>query len=792
MKKFSTVLMVLALVLAAIGCKSPGGGEPKVITLSVKDGNTAVAENDTITISVGEKKTLTAEAVGATSFAWQSGTVAKAAFVTGSGTAATFAGTPATIEGIAEGTSQITVTASDGTVAATRKFTVNVTEAPPAPGSLVLAVGSGNVGTWEGTTLTISQDDNLTLTATGTVDGDTVTLTSTEWEVTGDADVVEINETTGAVTVLKRGTTQITVTAEAAEADDPGTKTITLVVTKHGPDVIFEWDLADLSFADFLASQDSPATITSPASGTPGAAGDPCIPLTSAGGVRHPDFSGITLRSYGAQIPYNTYTGEKGFRLGGYTNAGGPRFVIGQGSNVETANTNTSTTNIGGQLNLSQRKVKVTVGYADIIETANRYNLRIAVNNNTGTGGNSSLGDASTIKQFIWATGSTGNSVQIETDATAGTEFVKQGSTKTEGELYAVIDPSAFIGNDGLGSLQNAFIMLHGQNLSAAGTDMAAGNWITITYIKIEYIGGNVEMPDPISLTIMDGSTPVGSDIVMNPGDSDKTLTATADPSDAEITWEITNGTSVTLSATTGGSTNVTLTGTAGITTIKVTATKANHITEIKTFTVTVGVVIPDDWAWTFNRAAWTDKNANTNFTLGTPTLNARAGGQALNAHATKEGVVLTSSGRFVIGSNSNTATGPSISDPNGQFDFSTTHGKKAKITVDYELLSAAGSGRYLRIQVNNNMTAAANTLHFCTGSQWYLEQADLQALNVGDTGSLVGTFDPTLITPYTGSTIDASVMKETTLKNSLICIGMPGTTADVLIKSVKVEYVDN
>jgi len=802
LKALIFTLAIPALLLALAGCKEPGAetNPPTNITVTKLDGNTLTG---TLTLAVDEEVELRVSATGATSYDWDVDESGKVELV-GNANGAT-----ATFKGISEGSASIYAYARNADGFISKTIPVTVTPKVPAPGTLVLTVSSDNVGTWSNNnTLTILPDDNLTLAVTGKVDNEDVDLTSTEWEVTGETGVVTIDETTGEVTVVKPGTTEITVTADAAEAEEDATKTITLVVERvYDDDVIFEWHLDELSFAAFIASQDNPATISNPANGTPGANGDPCIPLSSAGGVRHPDFSGITLRSYGAQIPYNTYTGEKGFRLGGYTNAGGPRFAIGQGSNQETA---TGVAPVGGQLNLLQRKVKVTVGYADIIDAANRYNLRIAVNNNTNSGGSSSLGTSSTIKTFIWGAASTdANHVKIETDAVSGTEFVKQGSSKAEGELYAIIDPSEFIGNAGLPSLQNAFIMLHAQNLSSAGTDMAAGNWITITYIKIEYTGGAVEMPDPIALTVMDGDTAVGSNIAMTLGDPAKTLTATVDPVDADITWEVTTGTSVTLSSLTGGSTNVTLTGTEGITTIKVTATKTDYITEIKTFTVTVGTDPNLIWTWSHATDGWTTINSNSNSTLkGKKVRN--WGSLALaslpqSETETRKGVVMGTDGahRFLIGSNSNTGSSTSVWDSTAEFNFSAAalNGKKVKITVVYDVLSngTASSGNHqLRILINNNTVTSAGSIHSFDNSEsrWYLEQKSIyettptpSIINQGPF-TLEGTFDPTKAALLGTPAGTPTPTLEDVLKNSYVAIGMMANTGTVLISSIKIEYV--
>jgi len=582
----------------------------------------------------------------------------------------------------------------------------------------------------------------------------------------------------------------------------------------YDDDVIFEWHLDEVKFSQ-IATGTQPGNLPN---GSPGVSTDPCIPTSAANRYStHPDFPGIYLRPYGTPLFYNTYTGEKGFRLGGYTNAGGPRFVIGQGIHVETANTNTAATNIGGQIDLSQRKVKVTVGYADIVDTANRYNLRIAVNNNTATAANSSLGTSSTIKTFIWGAASTdANHVKIETDGVAGTEFVKAGSNKTAGELYAVIDPSAFIGNDGLGSLQNAFIMLHGQNLSAAGTDMAAGNWITITYIKIEYTGGNVEMPDPVALTVMDGSTPVGSNIAMTLGDPAKTLTATVDPVDAAIAWEITSGTSVTLSTATGGSTNITPVA-AGNTTITVTATKAGYITTIKTFTVTVsGAVVLFEWNSGTDQA-WTELNtgAGNSKTLGSGSTSATIRTYGARTYAASDGKSIQLGGKLGNGNGAGgtwtASAGPRLaigqatmqatantdaSTINYAGEFNLTN-KKIQVTISYkDVVQNSYSARdILWITINNNGTSGtASYLGAASQVKRYVAASELiddsEASSSTTSGTLKTVIDCNAIAGLKDKeTLDKAFIGLYTLHDNVASAAGDGVW--ITITGIKIEIID-
>jgi hypothetical protein len=729
------------------------------------------------------------------------------------------------VHGVVVGETFITITASKSDYKKSDSVTRDISVSSAA-GHLLLTVDS-LTGEWndDHTSLTIKEDDNITLTVTGKVDREDVTLTSTEWEVTGIADIVTINKSTGVVTVINTGSTFIKVTAEADEAEDPGTKIITLVVTKGDSDtnVLFEWDLAAYSFEDAVTEWGK--TISTVSGGSPGAVGDKCFPISSGGGVSIPDYPNITLRSYGTELPYNSYTGDKGFRLGGYTNGGGPRFVIGQSDNQATAAGDTAATNLGGQIDLSQKQVKITVGYADIVDDDsgnNRYQLRIAINNNTNTAANSNLGNTSsvgrsTVAQFIWNKTSTDDSIVIETNAAAGSDNVKQGSTKTAGELYAIIDPTAFASNVNKAALQNAFIMLHAQNTNAAtsyGFDQ--GNWITITYIKIEYISG-VVVDDPITLTVKESGTAITNNTISIDDDASPiTLTTTVDPTDATVIWEVISGETYIGLTQTGNDAEIEPKA-AGSATVRVTASKAGYSTTIQNFTVTVkDTSVPFNpliWEWDSAVDSWTTIASNANGTLktlpdGTTAVKVRNWGAiALNSFSptppdTRKGIVMGTTGahRFLIGSNSNTNSDTSVWDSTAQFDFSasTLGTKKVKITVVYDVLGPNGTGtqanHQLRILINNNTVSSAGSIHSFDSSatKWYLVQESIYD-TAGDTinkgpFTLEGTFDPTKAaltgTPTGSATLD------TVLKNSYVAIGMMANTGSVLISKIRIEYV--
>jgi len=436
MRKFSTLLIVLALLLTAAGCSSPGGdggAPPNVITLEVKDGNTVVAENSTITIAVGETKEFTAEASGATSFVWRSdpvapATTATAGFVTGGSTDTSFTGTPAEIKGLAIGTSQITVTASDGTVAATRKFKVTVVEV-----ATDFTVQHGLETVEDGDTIEINPDEDTEFSIAFTPAG---ASTGISWS--SDNAAVTVTPNSGSPVAI-RGTAGetaiITVTAAALS------KTVTFTVEVRDTAIVIStlpWSWAK-----------TPAWTS----------------LTNGNNNRF--FStgrdDVTVRVYGGTIGND----NGGIRLGGTGTTGPARFVIGQDSN--TATTNTDTVNsIDGDFDLAEGPVKLTIEYENLVTaTADRYLLRVYVNNN-GTGQDASfLGAASNIISY-WKSTSSQNGPKL---------------SATSGTIEVIIDPSTFAA-DQLPALEKAFICLHAQQSNSTSED----NGLTITSITIERI----------------------------------------------------------------------------------------------------------------------------------------------------------------------------------------------------------------------------------------------------------------------------------------------------------------
>jgi len=430
MRKIITVLMALALILAAAGCGggSSNGGEPTVITnLVVKAGDAVVAEDSTITIAKGETKTLTAAADGATSFNWRSATPAIAVFDPGN--AATFTGTTAVVIGLVTGTSEITVTASDGTASAVRKFKVTVTEV-----ATDFEVRRGVAAVEDNGTIEINPDEDTEFSIAFTPTG---ASTGISWS--SDNAAVTVTPNSGPLVVI-RGTASETATITATAA--ALSKTVTFTVNVRETAIVIStlpWSWAKTPAWTSLANGNNNR-------------------FFSAG---HED---VTVRVYGGTIGND----NGGIRLGGTGTTGPARLVIGQYDNLPTAAKGVATVSpINGDFDLAEGPVKVTIEYENMVAaTADRYLLRVYVNNN-GTGGDASfLGTASNIVSY-WKSSSS-NEPKL---------------SDISGTIEVIIDPSTFAA-DQLPALEKAFICLHAQQSNSTTED----NGLTITSITIDRI----------------------------------------------------------------------------------------------------------------------------------------------------------------------------------------------------------------------------------------------------------------------------------------------------------------
>jgi hypothetical protein len=440
------------------------------------------------------------------------------------------------VEGKAEGDTTITITASKSTHKPSDSITMNVS-VDSAAGHLLLDVDSGSTGTWDGDTLTIFDDANLTLSVTGKVDGVGVTLTSKEWEVTDGNDIVTINSSTGDVTILKKGMAIIRVDAETS--DKSAHKTITLVVKSN---VLFDWDKTSQQWT--LLSQSDNAVIGKVAA-----------------------YSDIGLAVYGGN---NAPVDNGGIKL---TNV---RLVIGQtkgnGTSGVTATNDTILTDRGGQFDLSSRPFKATIDYESFSGGWIRFSLR---NNTTGQNTNSVM------EYFAEITSAT-----FPTTATAaGTGKTYQyaaGSNASSGTLILDIDPAAaYSMYDIYPVLQSTFFSMATQSTTN----------ITITGIKLEYTGDAGQLT---ALKLYNGTTGaiIPADMALEKNGTlqllAKEIPASPNPSVGHVVWSVDSGTTVSVSA----DGLVTAGTTAGVTTIKAAIGSVDTTVDIDVLTDPTGIVI--------------------------------------------------------------------------------------------------------------------------------------------------------------------------------------------------------
>ena len=558
LKTLTVLLAILAITAGFTACPPTPLPEPKPPTnISVK--NSGGAEVTQITIDVGEEVELTVSATDATSYNWQ--------ITSGGGTIIqnNGSGAVAKIKGLAKGTTSITAIASnnDGFIDKVINVTVNDVD---TSGLLVLGnVTSGSTGTWAADTLTINDKTaDFSLSVSGTVDSETVTLTNINWEITGTTGIVTVN-TSGLVSVLKSGSTQVKVTAGTA-GKEPASKTITIVVLIDYNNVLYVWSNA------------APPLGTGPSFGTGAAA------LTSSGHMwPHPNVSSFmaqkggmkvtNIRSYGGGIADN----------GGIRVINNSRLVIGQSAAYTTTDTDSYVTNVHGEIDLYRKQVKLTINYKDLANPGDdRRALRVFVNQNTTGMNNSMFGESGAVQapsilaEFFY------NEILAMPGNTAaqGTVVINIDTTKSGdhagGKLFEHANEAG---------LAKAFICLFSME-NRTGSPVPFG--ITFTGIRLDYISGE-PAPDPLTLNVQSGSTdipPAGITIV---SPETVTLNAIANPADAAISW-VSNGTGIaTVSSATGSSVTVTPVS-EGKTTITVTASKAGYLTVTRTISVTVQV----------------------------------------------------------------------------------------------------------------------------------------------------------------------------------------------------------
>jgi hypothetical protein len=306
--------------------------------------------------------------------------------------------------------------------------------------------------------------------------------------------------------------------------------------------------------------------------------------------------------------------------------------------------------------------------------------------------------------------------------------------------------------------------------------------------------------PETTSITISGTNVQPGTPktLAMNVSQSPVTLTVERNPSGSvggTITWSSDNTAAVTVNSESGQLTAVA----AGVATITATLTGVTGGPFADTVLVTVtdgggGTPPPPNWSWSFNRATWTNQTgASTNFELNDK--NVRLWNSTGAAHADKDGFIFDGMSvnvkRFMIGSHLATNTTSSGGDPAGQFDFSTNHGKRVQIAVEFEVLEKGTTPGMLRLAINNSHgTGAANSLQLSPTAAW-LQQIDLVPLDVGHSGTIGGIFDPATAALNTSSTLTVEELRTEHLANSFISLSLPADSSRILIKSVSVTYID-
>jgi hypothetical protein len=307
-------------------------------------------------------------------------------------------------------------------------------------------------------TLEVGETKELTVSADGATD--------LYWGIkSGSADdVVELaDEETATVSIKgkKIGSTKIVAYAENAKGNINTEITITVTEAEDPGDpdeedtLIFEWSYAKNGWNNGTDTMNS---------------GNQWIPAGQT----------ISMRLFGGvAVAVPPDPDNKGIRLGGAAGASAAaRLTIGQANNYATVATTTIANftdgTVGGKLDLT-KKVKLTIGYDDLVDASGRYNIRLYINNNgTGDGNgifNNNLGN--------WGTGITGLAHTWPSNKLIEYTFDPNGNTPTgSGGIN-----TNFSTHTAAATLEYAFICIHCQQ-----GDTSNDNFITITSIKLEYV----------------------------------------------------------------------------------------------------------------------------------------------------------------------------------------------------------------------------------------------------------------------------------------------------------------
>ena len=259
------------------------------------------------------------------------------------------------------------------------------------------------------------------------------------------------------------------------------------------------------------------------------------VPWVTLNQTADPSYRDYTINSKTVRVVVNGGNNAVVDTNGGGALINNVRLVVGQntaaGNTIGTANTNNWTTNLEGQLDLSSRKFRITIDYANASAVAENW-LRVYLNNNSTGEANSSFGNLSRIlnitdkESFPTKAGGTHNS------HTATTYRFLSGASMDSGTVIVECDPVAEFGaHANYEALKKAFVAITAHSTSR----------VTITGIKIEYID---EMPALSAVRIYNGAAPVSNtEINMELTDSPIQLAALTVPASdpGTVSWSTSN-----------------------------------------------------------------------------------------------------------------------------------------------------------------------------------------------------------------------------------------------------------
>jgi hypothetical protein len=450
LKKQGIILVVTVLLFAFIGCEDDLPLRIILTGMTVQSGGELIENDSEIYLSVDTGKTFIAnvEGGGKLIYNWE-------VFGADGIVELTQEGGTATVAAKEQGDVKIKVTASSVGSTVASEFYINVN--PPGVGDWTFRMFDEST---DSDAVEISRGDTL-LVPTGT--GKTVTLAATvpgviyEFENEDDYVVTLIKQTEDSFKLLLNQIVgeQSKITVKAKRGEEVFPKTFT-AETIRGP-VIFEWN-----------SNSGLFTTGTFASGT----------------VKQVPGSEKFYLAARVNIPIV----NGAFRLG-HDSATAPRLVIGSGSATGAgtpAGTATTTAALGphipGQLDLSEGTFRLTVDYADIEnDPGNDVLLRVYINNNTESLGNSFLGSNSVFRVY----GNTSDLLYgMGGDLAAGgaTDTAERGNSVQKGRIVLTFRPGVrYAGQSAQNreTLKTAFIALYCHRPSTSL------QFITITGLKL-------------------------------------------------------------------------------------------------------------------------------------------------------------------------------------------------------------------------------------------------------------------------------------------------------------------